>query len=482
MPGNGKKEWSRHVGHVRLRVMKMWQRILLVLLSAGLGILVFPPSGLWWLAVVAWIPLLLALPDAKPSHALYLGLLHGVVFYGVTMSWLLDVFSEHRYMFAPLVLMMALFTAVFARGYAVACGRYRAGWTAVVFAAVWWTAVEFFRSEIFYLKFPWMTPGLGLGPTWVSPLLGVSGAGFLTILGSAACAQWRIKSRLATGSFLLVVMLASSWWQTKKQVPQDTPVRVLAVQSESADLDHYAGMTRSAGGEHDLVIWPEHAMMFDVQRIPVAWERLKELSRETGALLVVGTRVEREDGKWYNTALTISPAGRVGAHYKNHPVHFFDDGEPGTGAEAVDTRIGKIGTSICFDNDYQDVARRMVADGAEFLAIPSMDAIHWGEKQHYQHAELFRHRAAENGRWMVVAATSGMTQAIDPNGNRVASIPIIDEGTLSVAIGRRKDLTPYTRFGWLFPWAALSAGILWVALLFVQGLMEKRRSRDTRIA
>ena len=72
----------------------------------------------------------------------------------------------------------------------------------------------------------------------------------------------------------------------------------------------------------------------------------------------------------------------------------------------------------------------MVADGAEFLVAPTMDAIHWGEKQHLQHAELFRHRAAENRRWMMVAATSGLTQVIDPNGLRVDSLPLMEEGGL----------------------------------------------------
>ncbi|MFK7911258.1 MAG: apolipoprotein N-acyltransferase, partial [Akkermansiaceae bacterium] len=373
--------------------MKIWQRIALVILSAGLGILVFPPIGLWWLAVVAWVPLLLALADAKPSHALYLGLLHGLVFYGVTMSWLLDVFADHPEMFVPLISVMSLFTAVFARGCAVACARYRAGWTVVVFAAVWWLACEFFRSEIFYLKFPWMTPGLGLGPTWISPLLGVSGAGFLIVIGSAACAQWKMKNKVAFGSALLALMLASSYWQSKKEMPQNTSVRVLAVQNEEGTIDAYTLLTREAGGEHDFIVWPEHALGFDVRKNKHAWKELKDFSKEMDALIVVGTRTELDNNKWYNTALTVSPDGSIGEHYKNHPVHFFDDGEPAAEANAVDTPLGKIGTSICFDNDYQDVARRMIADGAEILLVPSMDAISWGEKQHYQHAEMARHRA-----------------------------------------------------------------------------------------
>jgi apolipoprotein N-acyltransferase len=49
-------------------------RILLVIFSAGLGMLSFPPIGSAWIAAVAWIPLLLALSGVKTSHASYLEL------------------------------------------------------------------------------------------------------------------------------------------------------------------------------------------------------------------------------------------------------------------------------------------------------------------------------------------------------------------------------------------------------------------------
>lgn len=466
-----------------MHAMNIGLRCILVAMSAVIGILVFPPIGFSWLAVVAWIPLLIALGEAKPSHALYLGLLHGAVFFGVTMSWLANVFTGSSYAVVPLVLIMALFTALFARGYAVASVRYRKGWLTAVFAASWWIACEFYRSEIFYLKFPWMTPGVGLGPNWVSPLLGVYGISFLLIFGSALVAQGSVKKKWepCVGGLLLLVLLFSSL--VPRQVSEiDRPVTVLAVQNEVSDIDLYIKLTREGDPQVDLIIWPEYSLPSDVRRSPHQWRQLTGLAEETGAILVVGTQTSRDDGGWHNTALTLTAEGDIGEHYKNHPVHFFDDGVPGTEARAVETSLGKIGTPICFDCDYEDVIRRMVADGAEFLAIPSMDAIHWGEKEHHQHAELFRHRAAENGRWIAVAATSGVTQIIDPYGNRVDAIPIIEEGTLKGKIGRRSGLTVYTRLGWLFPWIVMVIGMIWVLWLFAQNLLEKRKDRDTRIA
>lgn len=213
-----------------------------------------------------------------------------------------------------------------------------------------------------------------------------------------------------------------------------------------------------------------------MRRNKYQWPQLLSLANKTEAILIIGTRTDHESGGWYNTALTLTGDEVLGEHYKNHPVHFFDDGIAAEEATAVDTHVGKVGTPICFDSDYQDVIRRMVSDGAEFLAIPSMDAIHWGEKEHYQHAELFRHRAAENGRWIMVAASSGVTQVLDSNGNRVASLPIIDEGVLTYDVVKNNHTTFYNRAGWMLPWAVMFAAAVWVCILVVQTIRAGRRA------
>ena len=458
--------------------MNWVNRLLLVVMSAGLGIAVFPPIGWEVLAIVAWLPLLLALRDLRPSHAFYLGLFHGVVFFGVTMSWLRNVFVDTSHMIVPLLLVMALFTALFARGYAVVQRRYSPGWTVAIFAACWWGSTEFYRSEILYLKFPWMTPGVGLGPTCISPVLGVSGASFLIILVTALSCQK--KRHCITGAVMMAALFGLTVLQKHRSSPEDTAVNILAVQNESFILEDYLKLTEGAELEvkPDIIIWPEYALPYDVRRQPQDMAKLHALVQKKDATLIVGTQTELSEapGSWYNTALALDKNGVLGEHYKNQTLHFFDDGVAGTEAKSVQTSQWKIGTPICFDCDYQDVIRRMVNDGAELLTIPSMEGARWGEKEHYQHAEFFRHRAAENGRWIAVASTSGVTQIIDPYGNRVKSIPIMDEGILTAEIGAIQELTFYTKVGWLFPWIIMITGALWVILLFIQGLVDKKRN------
>jgi len=95
-----------------------------------------------------------------------------------------------------------------------------------------------------------------------------------------------------------------------------------------------------------------------------------------------------------------------------------------------------------------------------------MDATHWGEKQHIQHAQLFRLRSAENRRPFVVAASSGVSQVIDSFGSWSLHIPPMVEDVLNGRITPEKELTFFTRWGWLTPWLAIVSVALWLVRLW----------------
>jgi apolipoprotein N-acyltransferase len=171
---------------------------------------------------------------------------------------------------------------------------------------------------------------------------------------------------------------------------------------------------------------------------------------------------------WYNTALTIDRDGVLGDYYKARPVHFFDDGIPGKKFEPAKTPFGMVGTPICFDCDYTAVIRALTLNGAEFIAAPVFDSSLWGAVQHLQHAVFFRIRAAENARWIVTAAASGFTAIIDPHGNVHKSLPLMKDGILTGVMARKSEITPFTRFGWMFPWLTLVLSAVLIAVSFLK--------------
>jgi apolipoprotein N-acyltransferase len=113
------------------------------------------------------------------------------------------------------------------------------------------------------------------------------------------------------------------------------------------------------------------------------------------------------------------------------------------------------------------------------LIVPSFDAASWSATQHLQHGALFRLRAAENGRWLACAASSGVSQVIDPHGNTRASLPVMEQGVVAGHLELRGARTLFTRYGWFLPWLACVAA---AALMVWTGGKEWRAWRAGRAA
>ena len=129
-----------------------------------------------------------------------------------------------------------------------------------------------------------------------------------------------------------------------------------------------------------------------------------------GSLAVLG-----EGGKLANRAFVIDDRGAIRARYDK--IHLFDvdlpNGEswresaayaPGEGAVVVQTPVGALGLSICYDLRFADLYRALSNAGATVLAIPAAftrptGAAHW-------HV-LMRARAIEAGAYVVAAAQTG---------------------------------------------------------------------------
>ena len=429
----------------------------LVAATAGLvGAAAFPPLGWWPLILVMWPLLFVALRGAGLRHGVYMGLVQGMVFFGVGLSWMDSIFQVAA---VVLWLILALFGMLAGGviGQASVRGS-RAPWLPL-YAALVWSALEFVRAEVFWLCFPWQTSGLGLGPTWLSPWIGVYGTGFLVVLAGGMAASGHRRQCLA-GAALALILVALGLFRPPPVTETTAPVPVLAVQSENCDFYGYRELTATRAFSKGIILWPEYSTCYDLQNDSKTFEMALSIARDRDSTLILGTQKDLGGNAHHNQALTLEAAGVVGSHYKNHPVPFLSDGVAGDQARPVGTRFGKIGTPICFDCDFTECVRRMTAAGAAAFAVPSMDSARWPARQHLQHAEIFRHRALENHRWMIVCATSGLTQLIDPHGNRLTQLPMLKDGVLETSLYLCNDTTFFTRAGWIFPWAVCGLALL----------------------
>lgn len=453
------------------------QSWLLLILAPVPIVPAFEPFGHWWLTPVGYGMLFLGLSCLTPRMALVGGFVSATLLFAGTLSWLWNLFDVLAIL---LWMILASFTAVF--GYFLSTSRLLFGQTCLssLIGATLWTGIEYFRGEVFILKLSWITPGTALPPGWLTPIAGTYGVTFILVLGIQMIAE---KDQRRWGSAILTILLASVLVPRQQNGDEGQPIRVVAVQNEGGAFKHHLEQSASVSGPIDLIVWPEHSVPYNLMEQERQLGELQSFLRERNAIAVVGTRrmeegIDAPDGSaaWHNMACAISSDEILGYHDKNHPVHFFNDGIPGKSAIPIDTPLGKIGAPVCFDLDFQDVVRRMSLAGAEVIVAPTMDSKSWSARQHLQHAQLFRHRAAENNRWIAVAATSGVTQIIDSHGHTRAILPLMNRGVLDGKMFRRSDMAFFTRWGWLTgPALMWSAAVLAVVALPLRWLILKKQ-------
>ncbi len=111
-------------------------------------------------------------------------------------------------------------------------------------------------------------------------------------------------------------------------------------------------------------------------------ERLAEAAKTHGCVVVASLFERRAAGLYHNTAVVLDSDGRIAGRYRK--MHIPDDPgyyekfyfTPGdTGFEPIDTRVGRLGVLVCWDQWYPEAARLMALAGAELLLYPT--AIGW---------------------------------------------------------------------------------------------------------
>ncbi|MFQ5810810.1 MAG: apolipoprotein N-acyltransferase, partial [Armatimonadota bacterium] len=403
--------------------MAFVHRALLACLSAGLLALCFEPFNLTPLAWVGLVPLFVSLRGASAGGTRGLAFLFGLVFYGITVHWLFRIFG------APAVALIGILAATtwcFGTLHWLTARRLGPE-RALLLAPIVWVAVDLFRSELWHFKFSWMQLGFSQAGApailQLASVIGVYGLTLLIVLVNAALA-WllcKLGPWKALASAAVVVAAAALAGSIRVvEAPVDTDaVRVGAIQSEASDLDRNLALTAEcaqAGAE--IIVWPEYSLFEDPLANESTLARLSAAAATSRVTLVIGCgeRAGQADPEaFYNSALVIGPDGRVlGSYHKHHPVQFFNDGLPGRGFPTFATEAGQLGVAICYDMDVAPIFRTLVRHGAQVLAVPTYDAADWGRLQHAQHSAMAQARAVEVRRWVVRAASSGISQIIDP--------------------------------------------------------------------
>ena len=470
-----------------------------VLTGATLA-LAFPGPDLGPVALVALVPLLLAVETLRPRQAALLGYLAGLVFVGLLILWIPTDFLSWTgaagwLAWVALCVAEACFVAAFA-ALVPACGRL-GPWRVLLLPACWAT-LELLRAHAPLGGFPWGILGVsqhGGGPLLpLARVVGVYGLSAVIVAVNFAVASWLRTlvrgwaGRRSLGPVLawpaLVVALALCGLLAPPPPPASGPPLQLAVvqagllgghgpdrgASTEAVFANHLGRTEALAGEPGLglVIWGEGSVDVDPLTNPDRLERIRRAAATVGAPLLVGATTSA-GGRFATDSLLFTPGGELADRYRKRRLVPFGEYVPVAwlmGRVLPVTREGvpfdkvpgdrlrpmvvdgvRVGTIICWESAYAEDPRRLAREGAQIIVVATNNASFGegpGSRQHLASSQL---RAVEEGRTVVQAAVSGSSAIIGPDGVARQQTGLYQQATIRAAVTPRSRLTPYARFG-----------------------------------
>ena len=398
-------------------------------------------------------------------------------------------------------------------------------WTAAA-----WVGVELLRGTVPFGGFPWGRLAFAGVDTPVANLtayVGPAGVAFVVALLGTTLA-WAVVGRapvpaaaglaaalaLALGGAFLTPAAA----QVSVADTEEPTVRVAAVQGDvpgegmnpfserRAVLDNHVAATRDLAEEvrstgatpPDLVIWPENSTDIDPFRDPTVYDDIQAAVDAIGVPVLVGAMVgdDADDTRVHNQGIVWEPGSGPGQRYaKTRPVPFGEyipfrdviarffsrmdqiprDMVPGTEPGLLDIGGTTIGDVICFEVAYDQVVRDVASGGARLLVVQTNNASYMGTGQIEQQFAIARLRAIETGRYVVVAATNGISGIVSPDGSVVERAPVRSRQVLQQTVPLLDHVTPGVRWG-----PAVEGVLVLVAVVSLTvgvGLHYRRRRR-----
>jgi apolipoprotein N-acyltransferase len=468
---------------------------------------------------VALTPLIVAVtlvsrsPSGTARRAFALGVTAGLIYFLGTLYWVTGVMGLYGGLPTPVAALiaillaayLALYPGLFALLLRQAIRRFGAG--AIWIAPLLWTASEWGRSTIGG-GFPWVL--LGSSQARVIPIVqaasvvGVYGLSALVALVSTAAAAvalgrgqpGRVLGTLAVAVLLVATAAGGAWRvQSGALLRQGAPARIGLVQGSvpqddkyderyaAAILNRYLTLSRSviqAGA--DLVIWPEASTPFYLDADAPKAAPIRRLAADTRTPFIIGTD-EFEPGRagsaerYYNAAVLVDADGRSrGSYRKMHLVPFGEyvplkrllffvgpliesvgDFSAGTTPVVFEAAGRRLSVAICYESVYPALSRAFVAHGSQLLVTITNDAWFGRSSAAYQHFDQGAMRAVEEGRFVVRAANTGITGAVDPYGRVLASTELFVPTAITVDVRLLDGRTLYSRMGDLVVWLSLLA-------------------------
>jgi apolipoprotein N-acyltransferase len=426
----------------------------------------FPGIDVWPLALVALVPLIVALRGQSPRRALGLGWMAGFTMTMFGFYWLLEMLQIFSGFPVPLCVLFMAILCAYQAGRIALCGwlygrAERGGWPAPIAFSLAFVASEL----VFPLLFPWYygatvhnAPALmqvaELGGPYLIALVLIAPNLAIAEIILARRERRPYARRLAVfaGAALGAALLygAARIASVDARARDAKPVKIGIIQGNQPLLERGDAIRvhlrrsqelKAAGAE--LVIWSEGASGTAYPESPHEEEVRRRLTQKLGVPSVVGTllvRPTRPKATFFNTALLTDEKGEILGRYDKHYLLAFGEyipfGElfpvlytwsphssrfnPGTAIDPMLFGDHKISALICYEDILPGFVNKVVRHATPDLLVNLTNDSWFGNStEPWIHFALAKLRAVEHRRYLIRATNSGVSGIIDPVGRTI---------------------------------------------------------------
>lgn len=505
--------------------------IVLVISSGVFTALSFPKFNLSFFAWISLIPLLSVILKKSPKQSFLLGFLAGFSYYAILIYWIPSV-ATHYGNLSPgvsiaIYIFFALFLALFWAFFSLLSTKIHQSFpkqSFFLFPFIW-ISFEYILTHLL-TGFPWGLIGssqyLNISFIQLASITGVYGLSFVLVLFQSLflySMKYRKKSPFLIVLVFALIIHCGGFLSLKKESTSDNSFTASVIQGNvSSDIywdristqeiwdlfNQHLELSRRAYEEGArLIIWPEFSVPLcfscDNKLYKDFKENLFQFVQDTGSTLLVGsneTSGPPTDTNYYNTALCLKPDLSMTHYYKKHLVpfgeytpykkifffiekmtHAIGNITPGTQYSLHHFKNVRFGSPICFEIIFPDLVRRFVKKGANFLVTITNDGWYGKSAAPYQHFSIAVLRAVENRRYLLRAATTGISGVIDPYGRILSKSELMSRTYLTGNITPHHKLTFYSKHGDILPFGCLTLTVIFLILAMVKRFNERKKDR-----
>jgi len=470
--------------------MNAKKAILLSLASWALLAFCFPPYPLGPVALICLAPWFYVLKTAKKKVALTASYLGAFLFNAISIYWLYHVGDVAP----PALIFSGLFLSVaYLSLFALLCAYVFIKLPHIFLFPFFWAGIEVLRAKG-DMSFPWLSLGLVFGNNLELmqsyALIGVFGCSAIIIASNmcVATAVLKNKKKLGLAPLALAIIFYIGGYgvlSDEKETDSET-LKVAVVQPSIHQAKKWSRgyfdsvMTQTwdlfetlEPDSVDLILFPETAIpdYINVRFSEIYF--LENYAQKNKTAIVIGalSRVWDEKPKkrnkkytLYNSAFLFGFGEPMPEYRKIHLVPFsekvpFDNIFPivnyvdlggGTFSQGDSLSIwqpGNFSPLICYEAIYGQILRDAKRKGAKFIANITNDGWFYKSIAPYQHFNLVRSHAVENGIGVVRAANTGISAFILPNGKILEKTELFEQRIIVQDIPLETHFTLYSEIG-----------------------------------